>query len=205
MGAPGYDNGFNLSLMPARLAQPLSRKKPTMYFVNSMSDLFHEGISDEYLGEIFDVIKRTPHHTYQILTKRAERLPIYFANRECPDNAWLGVSVEDKKYGVPRLDFLRQVSAKVRFASVEPLLEDIGEADFTDIHWVIVGGESGAKARPMRKEWAENVRTQAKKAEAAYFFKQWGTWGADGIKRGKHKNGRLLDGELWDKYPAKSA
>ena len=89
--------------------------------------------------KFFEVIKKTPHHTYQILTKRAERLPIYFANRECPDNAWLGVSVEDKKYGVPRLDLLRQVSAKVRFASVEPLLEDIGEADFTDIHWVIVG------------------------------------------------------------------
>lgn len=202
MGAGGYQNGFKLTLQPHRLEQPVKRKKPTVYFVNSMSDLFHESVPDDYLDAVFDVIESTPHHTYQILTKRASRLPEYFATRACPDNVWLGVTVEDREYGIPRIDYLRQVDATVRFLSVEPLLEDLGPVDFSDIHWIIVGGESGHKARPMDAAWAENVRKYAKAAGAAYFFKQWGAWGADGVKRAKKKNGRQLNGKIYDEYPA---
>ncbi len=201
MGASGYKEGFKLSVHPDRLDQPRKRKKPTVYFVNSMSDLFHEDVSNKFIISVFKTIEDTPWHTYQILTKRADRLPDFFANRSCPENVWLGVSVEDKEYGVPRLDDLRKVDAGIRFASVEPLLEDLGPVDFTDIHWVIVGGESGSKARPMQAEWAENVHRYAKSAGAAYFFKQWGTWGADGVKRAKSKNGRKLNGKTYDEYP----
>jgi len=201
MGANGYENGFKLTLQPHRLEQPLKRKKPTVYFVNSMSDLFHEDIPDSFLDDVFNVIRQTPQHTYQILTKRAERLPRYFGDRVCPRNVWLGVSVEDQKYGVSRIDQLRQVDACVRFLSVEPLLEDLGTLDLTGIHWVIVGGESGPKARPMRPEWPENVRRQAERYGAAFFFKQWGTWGADGVKRNKKANGRQLAGKTWDASP----
>jgi protein gp37 len=201
MGANGYENGFKLSLMPSRIEQPLKRKKPTMYFVNSMSDLFHEDIPFSYIDQVINVIRQTPHHTYQMLTKRADIMSKYFADKDIPQNIWLGVTVEDKAYGVPRIDELRKVNAHIRFLSVEPLLEDIGSIDLTGIHWVIVGGESGAKARPMRPEWATNIRHQCEKQGAAFFFKQWGTWGADGIKRSKHLNGRELDGNTWDNYP----
>lgn len=201
MGAPGYENGFKLALHPERLKQPLQRKKPTVYFVNSMSDLFHEDIPDEFLDQVFSVIQQTPQHTYQILTKRAERLPQYFANQACPQNVWLGVSVEDRKHGVQRIDYLRQVDAHIRFLSAEPLLEDLGKLDLTGIHWVIVGGESGHKARPMREEWVANVKEQTDDAGAAFFFKQWGGWGADGVKRHKKTNGRIFRGRTWDAYP----
>lgn len=201
MGAPGYENGFKLAILPGRLVQPMQRKKPTVYFVNSMSDLFHEDIPDQYLDQVFSVIRNTPQHTYQILTKRADRLPEYFRNRGCPENVWLGVSVEDRQHGVPRIDYLRQVDAHIRFLSVEPLLEDVGEIDLSDIHWVIVGGESGPKARPMKPEWVENVKQQADEAGAAFFFKQWGGWGADGVKRHKKANGRIFRGRTWDAYP----
>jgi protein gp37 len=202
MRAPGYERGFELTLHPSRLEQPLSRKRGTTYFVNSMSDLFHEQISDTFLDQVFDVIARTPQHTYQILTKRSERLPSYFANRACPKNVWLGVSVEDQKYGVPRIDHLRQVPARIRFLSVEPLLENIGQIDLTGIHWVIVGGESGPKARPMEPTWVDAVRRQCEAQHVAFFFKQWGGWGADGVRRNKKANGRLLNGRTWDAYPA---
>lgn len=201
MGAPGYENTFKLTLQPNRINQPLLRKKPTVYFVNSMSDLFHEDIPDSFLDEVFSVIEKTPQHTYQILTKRAERLPQYFAKRPCPQNVWLGVSVEDKKHGLPRIDYLRQVNAHIRFLSVEPLLENLGEMNLKDIHWVIVGGESGHRARPMLQEWAVNVQSESEKAGAAFFFKQWGGWGADGVKRHKKYNGRELNGRTWDNYP----
>jgi protein gp37 len=204
MKASGYQNNFELTLQPHRLNQPLLRKKPTTYFVNSMSDLFHEGIPDSYLDQVFDVVRKTPQHIYQILTKRAERLPQYFASRECPKNVWLGVSVEDKKHGIPRIDYLRNVSAHIRFLSVEPLLEDIGNVDLTNIHWVIVGGESGHKSRPMKPEWAESIKDQCEKANVAFFFKQWGGWGADGVKRAKSHNGRELNGKVWDNYPVSS-
>lgn len=205
MGAPGYEDGFQLTLHPERLSQPLNRKKPTVYFVNSMSDLFHEDIPDSFLDQVMDVIRGTPQHTYQILTKRAERLPGYFANRDCPPNVWLGVSVEDRHYGLPRIDQLRQVDASIRFLSVEPLLEDLGPMNLDGIHWVIVGGESGPKARPMQAEWVANVQRQAEAAGTAFFFKQWGTWGADGRKRGKKANGRVFKGKTWDETPTLAA
>jgi protein gp37 len=205
MGAGGYALGFELTVHPGRLDQPLRRRKPTVYFVNSMSDLFHEGVPDAFLDQVLDVIARTPHHTYQVLTKRAERLPQYFAGRECPRNLWLGVSVEDRQYGAPRIDCLRQVPALIRFLSVEPLLEDLGHLDFTGIHWVIVGGESGPGARPMSGEWVDAIQAQCRAAGVAFFFKQWGTWGADGIKRHKRANGRQLAGRVWDELPAASA
>lgn len=203
MGAAGYDNGFKLTMHSSRLNSPKLRRKPTTYFVNSMSDLFHEDVTDAFLDLVFDTIRDTPQHTYQILTKRAERLPEYFAKRECPNNVWLGVSVEDKKYGVPRIDYLRKVNASIRFLSVEPLLEDVGKLDLTDIHWVIVGGESGHKARPMQPSWVANIQVQSEHQGSAFFFKQWGGWGADGVKRNKKINGREFEGKTWDQYPIK--
>jgi len=202
MGAPGYEKGFSLQLRPERLSQPLRRDKPTTYFVNSMSDLFHEDIPDAYISRVMEVIRETPQHTYQILTKRSERLPLYFSDQTCPANAWIGVSVEDREYGLPRIPWLRQVPAKVRFLSIEPLLEDLGKLDLTGIHWVIVGGESGKSARAMDPAWVENIRIQAEKQNVPFFFKQWGTWGADGVRRSKKKNGRTLDGETFDAMPA---
>ena len=202
MGGAGYERGFELTLQPSRISQPLERKKPTVWFVNSMSDLFHEDVPDEYIDRVFDTIRRTPHHTYQVLTKRAERLPSYFAGRSAPENVWLGVSVENRRHGKPRVAYLRSISAHIRFLSVEPLLEDLGALDLNGIHWVIVGGESGSKARPMRPEWARSIQRQCEKAGVAYFFKQWGAWGADGRKRTKHANGREFDGQIWDQYPA---
>lgn len=202
MGTPGYESGFQLTILPQRLNDPMLRNKPTTYFVNSMSDLFHDRITDEYIEKVFDVIHKTPRHTYQILTKRAARMARFFKNREVPKNAWLGVSVENKKHGVPRINHLRKVPAHIRFLSVEPLLEDVGELDLTGIHWVIVGGESGPKARPMRPEWADSVREQCEEQDVAFFFKQWGGWGADGKRRAKSANGRLLNGRVWDQMPA---
>lgn len=201
MGASGYEYGFRLTLHPIRLNQPLVRKRATTYFVNSMSDLFHEDVPDSYIDRVFDVIRKTPHHTYQILTKRSERLQEFFATRGCPTNVWLGVSVENKKEGVPRIDHLRKVPAKIRFLSIEPLLEDIGKIDLKGIHWVIVGGESGHGARPMKQSWADAIRRQCEVQGSAFFFKQWGGWGADGVKRHKKANGRLLHGRTWDELP----
>lgn len=202
MGAKGYENGFKLSILPERLAEPLNRRKPTTYFVNSMSDLFHNDIPFEFLDQVFDVIKRTPHHTYQILTKRAARMRKYFVSGErIPPNAWLGVSVENRKYGLPRIDALREIEASTRFLSVEPLLEDVGKMDLTGIHWVIVGGESGPKARPMRPEWVAGIKEQCEEQCVAFFFKQWGGWGADGKKRHKKENGRVFAGKTWDQMP----
>jgi protein gp37 len=201
MGTPGYDRGFALRLLPERLQEPLRRKRPTVYFVNSMSDLFHERVPAPYIDRVLEVIRRTPQHTYQILTKRAARMSRYFGTEAVPDNAWLGVSVENRKHGVPRIDYLRETRARIRFLSVEPLLEDVGPLDLHDIHWVIVGGESGPKARPMQPEWAESVQRQCAKQGVAFFFKQWGGWGADGKRRSKAQNGRLLKGRTWDEMP----
>jgi protein gp37 len=199
--APGYERQFKLTLHPGRLEQPLRRRAPTVWFVNSMSDLFHKDVPDVFLDRVFDVMRATPQHTYQVLTKRANRLPRYFATRSCPDNCWLGVSVEDRRRLV-RIESLRRVPAKVRFLSVEPLLEDLGTMDLSGIHWVIVGGESGIQARPMRQEWAESVRRQCKVAGVAFFFKQVGSIGWDGVRRSKRANGRKLKGRLWEQYPA---
>lgn len=204
MGVKGYENGFKLSILPERLAEPLNRRKPTTYFVNSMSDLFHNEIPFQFLDQIFDVIQRTPQHTYQILTKRATRMRMYFmqGKRPVPRNVWLGVSVENRKHGIPRIDELREIEASIRFLSVEPLLEDLGKIDISGIHWVIVGGESGPKARPMKYEWVESIKLQCEERRAAFFFKQWGGWGADGKKRSKKENGRVFAGRTWDQMPA---
>lgn len=202
MGTPGYEEGFKLSVHPKRLAEPLKRKKPTIYFVNSMSDLFHKQVPSSFIDEVFEVIKSCPQHNFQILTKRPKRMAQYFQSRAVPPNCWLGTSVEDKQYGVPRIDLLRAVPAKIRFLSIEPLLEDLGTINLRDIHWVIVGGESGPKARPMQLEWVENIRVQCHNQGASFFFKQWGGWGADGVKRSKSENGRLLNGRTWDEMPA---
>lgn len=202
MGAPGYKNGFELSLLPERLKQPIERKRPTMYFVNSMSDLFQEEVPFRFIDEVMEVIKYTPQHTYQILTKRSSIMKKYFSTRSVPDNAWLGVSVEDKKYGKPRINDLLGINANTRFLSVEPLLEDLGRIKLSGVHWVIVGGESGNKARPMKEEWVLKIKKQCDRMRVDFFFKQWGAWGSDGIKRSKKANGRKLIGETWDMIPA---
>lgn len=202
MGAPGYDNGFKLSLLPERLSQPLRRRKPTMYFVNSMSDLFQDEVPFDYVDKVMEVIEQTPWHTYQILTKRSALMGEYFNTRSVPDNAWLGVSVEDKKFGKPRIPHLQAIKAKTRFLSVEPLLEDLGRISLKGIHWVIVGGESGHAARPMKQEWVVSLRDQCHRSNVNFFFKQWGSWGVDGIKRSKKANGRNLEGKVWDMIPA---
>lgn len=200
MGTPGYENGFEFTLMPERLSIPYKIKRPTKFFVNSMSDLFHEKMPYEFLDKVFEVIQNTPQHTYQILTKREDKLAEYFANRIVPRNVWLGVTVEIKKTK-NRIDVLRNIDAKIRFLSIEPLLEDIGDLDLTNIHWVIVGGESGAKARPMKKEWAISIQNQCDEQDVAFFFKQWGAWGEDGVKRSKKANGRILLGKEWNEEP----
>ena len=201
MGAPGYEHGFSVSCHEDRLRQPLRRKKPTMYFVNSMSDLFHSAVPFAFIDKVMETIRQTPQHTYQILTKRPDAMARYFSRREAPANAWLGVSVENQKHGLPRIDALRGIDAAVRFLSVEPLLEDLGEIDLSGIHWVIVGGESGHKARPMRPEWVANVKRQCRQAKAAFFFKQWGTYDKNGVKCGKKASGRLYWGRTWDEMP----
>lgn len=201
MGAPGYENGFEFTLMPERLDMPLKVKKPTKFFVNSMSDLFHEKMPFDFLDKVFQVIKRTPQHSYQILTKREQILQDYCQQRKMPDNVWLGVSVESAKTK-HRIDVLRNIPAKIRFLSIEPLIADVGELDLRGIHWVIVGGESGPKARPMQPKWAANVQKQCAEQKVAFFFKQWGAWGADGVKRSKKANGRLFLGREWNEDPA---
>jgi protein gp37 len=202
MGAPGYENGFAVTLHPERLDDPKRRKKPTIWFVNSMSDLFHEQVPFAFIDQVLETIRATPHHRYQILTKRPERMQTYFANRSVPGNVWLGTSVENKKQGVPRIAVLRRIRCKVRFLSIEPLIEDVGKLNLRGIAWVIVGGESGLKARPMQAAWARSVRDQCLRTGVPFFFKQWGAHGADGLRRAKKRNGRELDGRQHDAMPA---
>jgi protein gp37 len=201
MHIAGYENGFAVTLQPNRLSEPLERRKPTVYFVNSMSDLFHDQVPVAFIEQVLDVIVRTPHHRYQILTKRPKLMAAFFETREVPPNAWLGVSVENRKYGVPRIDILRQIAASVRFLSVEPLLEPLGKFDLSGIHWAIVGGESGPGARPMKVSWVRAIRDQCVEEGVPFFFKQWGMWGPDGQRRSKTANGRLLDGRTWNELP----
>jgi protein gp37 len=203
MRVSGYENDFSvIKILPQRLNQPLKRKKPTVYFVNSMSDLFHEEVPFNYVDQVMATIRQTPQHGYQVLTKRSERMREYFSSRSVPANVWLGVSVEDRKYGIPRIADLQQIEAGVRFLSVEPLLEDVGQITLEGIHWVIVGGESGHKARPMQEAWVSSIQQQCEQAGVAFFFKQWGEWGPDGIKRDKKVNGRQFQGQTWDEMPA---
>ncbi|MFO8101287.1 MAG: phage Gp37/Gp68 family protein [Dehalococcoidia bacterium] len=204
IGVRGYENGFNLTLQPNRLNEPLLRHKPSMYFVNSMSDLFHEDVPTIYIEQVLSTIERAHWHTFQILTKRAERMAEFFSTHNVPSNLWLGVTAENKQHGLPRIDQLRSIECSVRFVSMEPLLEDMGEFDLSHINWVIVGGESGTKARPMKSDWVINIKQACEKCGVEFFFKQWGSWGPDGIKRSKKANGRLFLGQIWDNSPQAS-
>ncbi|MBO9586307.1 MAG: phage Gp37/Gp68 family protein [Flavobacterium sp.] len=200
MGAPGYENGFEFTLMPDRLELPKKTKKPTKFFVNSMSDLFHEKMPYDFLDKVFETIEVTPKHQYQILTKREYILEDYFKTRKVPKNVWLGVTVENAKCK-NRIDILRNIDAEIRFLSIEPLIGSVGKLNLKNIHWVIVGGESGHKARPMKPEWAIDIQRQCDEQGVAFFFKQWGTWGEDGVKRSKKANGRILLGKEWNEEP----
>jgi protein gp37 len=194
MGQSNYERGFKVSLQDRMLELPLTWRKRQTVFVNSMSDLFHEEVPDAFIRRVFDVMGRASWHTFQILTKRVERMEGLGRNLEWPDNVWAGVSVETRKY-LDRIDYLRRVPARVRFVSFEPLLERLGEIDFTGIDWVIVGGESGPGARPMEQAWVVEIREQCLAASVPFFFKQWGG-------TNKKKAGRLLNGRTWEGVPA---
>lgn len=200
MGLSKYANGFSVTLHDELINEPYKWKQSHNIFVCSMSDIFHEDVPFDFVDSMFDVIRKTDQHRYQILTKRAERMAEYFETREIPDNVWLGVTVEAQSSRF-RIDYLRNLQASVKFLSCEPLVEDLGELDLTGIDWVIVGGESGPHARPMQEDWVLKVRKQVEEQKARFFFKQWGTWGADGIKRNKHANGKLLKGEVIQEMP----
>lgn len=193
-----YEHGFDLRLIPGKLAEPLRWPAPKTVFVNSMSDLFQDRIPVGYISAVARVMQRAPWHVFQVLTKRADRLrelllgPLQFASQL--QHVWWGVSVEDKHYGLPRIDALRAAPAAIRFLSIEPLLEDIGKINLDGINWVIVGGESGPGARPMLTPWVESIRRQCDDAGVAFFFKQWG-----GVR--KSKNGRTLNGRTYDAMP----
>jgi protein gp37 len=199
-GVPGhpYEHGFDPRLVPTKLLEPLIWPSRRTIFANSMSDLFQDSVPDEYVVAVAEVMLCTPWHTYQVLTKRADRLQKMLSGKlrtaAQARHIWWGVSVEDREYGLPRIGLLRTISASIRFLSIEPLLEDLGKVDFSGIDWVIVGGESGAGARPMRREWVETVRRQCEAADAFFFFKQWG-----GVRKGKY--GRLLNGRTYDEMP----
>lgn len=195
-----YEQGFDLRLVPQKLTEPFSWRSPKLVFVNSMSDLFQPGVPDEYAEAVSSVMVKADWHTYQVLTKRSERLNALLNGRLCfaaeQKHIWWGVSVEDRKYGLPRIEDLRKSPAAVRFLSIEPLLEDLGEFDLSGINWVIVGGESGPGARPIQKEWVISIREQCHAARVPFFFKQWGG------KR-KARYGRELDGRTYDEYPTR--
>lgn len=193
MGQRNYKNGFKLTCHPHLISLPLKWKKPQMIFVNSMSDLFHEDVPVDFIIEVFNVMKNTPHHQYQVLTKRANRLAKLSAILPWEKNIWMGVTVEATDYKL-RIDYLRKTNACVRFLSLEPLLEDLGNLNLDGIDWVIVGGESGIGARPIKSEWVRNIRDECQAQNVPFFFKQWG-----GIN--KKENGRLLDGRIWDDMP----
>lgn len=187
-----FPNGFDLTLYPERVEQPLSWKKPSKIFVNSMSDLFHEEVPLSFIQSVFETIKKTPQHTYQILTKRPERLVELAPHLEFHKNIWLGVSVESQDY-ISRIDLLRQVPVNVRFLSCEPLLGSL-YLDLTNIHWVIVGGESGQKHRPINLDWVRDIRNQCRRSKVAFFFKQVGG-------KTSKAGGNLLDGRKHLEFP----
>jgi len=188
-----YEQGFDLRLWPERLTLPLRWKRPLRIFVNSMSDLFHEEVPADFVLQVFNTMRHAWWHTFQVLTKRAKRLASLAPQLEWPPNVWVGVSVENSAY-TWRVELLRRVPAAVRFLSIEPLIGHPGQIDLTGISWVIVGGESGPKARPMNPDWVRFIRDLCIENNVPFFFKQWG-----GVT--KSKNGRLLDGRTWDEYP----
>jgi len=200
MGNKDYKDGFKFKMLEHRINEPLKNKKPTLYFVNSMSDLFHEQMHKDFLDKVMQVIKQTPHHQYQILTKRPQRMRKYFLNKDIPVNLWLGVTIESRQVK-KRIDVIRDLKASVKWLSCEPLINDLGELNLKGIDWVVVGGESGAQARVMQESWVLNIKKQCKMQNIAFFFKQWGAWGSDNIKRSKKENGALLKGKLCREYP----
>lgn len=193
MGQYRYRNGFRVTLHPEALEEPCGWKQPRRVFVNSMSDLFHEKIPLEFIQRVFDVMNKNIRHTFQILTKRSERLAEAAPLLNWSDNIWMGVTVENSDY-LYRIDHLRKVSATVRFLSLEPLLGPLDALDLSGIDWVIVGGESGPGARPMKEEWAVSIKSKCLAADVPFFFKQWG-----GVN--KKKAGRILEGRTWDQMP----
>jgi len=192
-----FETGFDLTLRPERLLQPFAWKRPRMIFVNSMSDLFHKEIPKSYIAAVFDSMEKASWHTYQVLTKRSSILQKFindrYRERPAPAHMWFGVSVEDEK-GKSRIAHLQKANASVRFLSVEPLIAPVGKLNLKGIHWVIVGGESGPRSRPMKEEWALEVRNQCVKARVPFFFKQWGG-------RSPKSGGRLLAGKTWSQFP----
>jgi len=193
MGQPNYTNGFRLTLHPHVLEAPLGWKRPQMIFVNSMSDLFHRDVPTEFVLRVFDVMSRAGWHTFQLLTKRSDRLLELNPELSWPVNVWMGVSVESQDYRF-RVDHLRQTGAHVKFLSLEPLLGPLPGLDLRGINWVIVGGESGPGARPLQERWVLDIRDQCHESQAPFFFKQWG-----GVR--KKRAGRLLEGRTWDAMP----
>jgi len=193
MGRPNYANGFELTLHEDKLEEPLSWRKPRTVFVNSMSDLFHHDVPDEFIQRVFAVMRQASWHRFQVLTKRSGRLARMSNEIDWPANVWMGVSVENADY-LFRVDHLRQAGAAVKFVSAEPLLGPLSGLDLTGIDWVIVGGESGPGARPMRPEWVTDIRDRCVAAGVAFFFKQWG-----GVN--KARTGRVLEGRTWDEMP----
>ena len=191
-----YEQGFDLRLVPEKLFEPLKWASPKRIFVNSMSDLFHESVPSAYICQVENVMAEAPWHTFQVLTKRAERLRDHSKGSRAArlQNVWWGVSVEDRKYGLERIKHLQDAELRFRFLSVEPLLEDLGEMDLSGIDWVIVGGESGSGARPMKPEWVRDLRDQCLDHKVSFFFKQWG-----GVQ--KKRTGRVLDGRTYDEMP----
>jgi protein gp37 len=197
MGQPKYANGFKLTTHAACLDQPLGWKKPRMVFVNSMSDLFHKDVPLSFIHDVFDVMCRASHHTFQVLTKRSRRLLELDADIDWPDNVWMGVSVENQDYAF-RIEHLRKTSAHVKFLSLEPLLGPLPRLDLRGMDWVIVGGESGPGARPMAEQWVVDIRDQCQASDVPFFFKQWG-----GVRR--KEAGRELKGRTWNQMPAFAA
>ncbi|MGI2295123.1 DUF5131 family protein [Paenibacillus sp. GXUN7292] len=193
MNNPRYINEFKVTLHNDLISTPLKWKKPRRIFVNSMSDLFHKDVPIDFIRSVFETMEKAHWHTFQILTKRSDRLLELSNQLPWPQNVWQGVSVEDSKV-LHRIDDLRNVPAQIRFLSVEPLIGPIDQLNLQGIHWVIVGGESGPGARPMDPEWVRTIRDQCISDNVAFFFKQWG-----GVQ--KHRNGRVLDGRLWSEYP----
>jgi len=193
MHNPRYINGFNVTLHEDLINLPLTWKKPRRIFVNSMSDLFHKDVPLEFIQAVFQTMQEAHWHTFQILTKRSDRLLELSKQLPWPPNVWQGVSVEDSRV-LHRIEHLKQVPAQIRFLSVEPLIGPLDNLNLTNIHWVIVGGESGPGARPMGLEWVRSIRDQCVDEKVAFFFKQWG-----GVQ--KHRTGRLLDGRTWDEFP----
>lgn len=195
-----YEEGFDLRLVPHKLGEPLRWRSSKMIFVNSMSDLFQDGVPDDYIEAVTKVMLKANWHTYQVLTKRSNRMADLLSTKlkaaAGARHIWWGVSVEDKKYGLPRVSDLQMAPAAVRFLSVEPLLEGLGELNLRGVHWVIVGGESGIGARPLNREWVVSIREQCVKARVPFFFKQWG-----GIH--KKEAGRKLDGRTYDEFPVR--